>query len=768
MRFPYDTPPDSSKMSRDEIRAYNARVASWVYNDEHRADRNMKTRARMAKLRAAEADLLPEERETRREARRASARKYRENNRDNLAHRERKRRSKQRKTPEYQEKYTTFASYWKISFLRFSRDRLRLLREKRREDKQRGSSSAELPLSGQSGNSSAAPPPADLFSSLNQRRRPMAMPLTPLADLASPPPEFIPCEIPNYLGSNWRNHAQFSGWGNRTYWVLLLGSKQGVYSLKVTCLGAIEGTYKASEAMEGFQRWEHVLPAWAKHCFHRHGRCATHTFACSDNACPEHPRPAGATTAEVIRVKREPGVAASAPAALRERTIKRDPDAGSAMKRGSPPPRIKEDPSAPARKVESPAPKARSPPLSIVVREKKPVRSGPRRAPPPTYTPTPVPETDSDTEMPTGGVPLYDPDSSDDNMDGGGALGTSPASSPTPGARGGEDVAKRVRRLEEIKQAYVPRQRKSQAVRSPLFTPGVSAGSSVSTPPASSPSVSTPPATSAAVGGAKGGNGRDESASTARAGPSAAVRGTKGGKRREESASTARAGPSRLAQPSWDDPFYVVGGTIHHSSQKAFDDVVNGPVKVVMGWDAATRAAREAVGAHAEGKSASALTRKIISYLLPIPQCEMRRAQNKKYYASTLPIPGPEEIVTTPPFSRRLRARMLTTRGEWRKGDELLENFLERYDRERGERKQRASLKEAAKAAEARMLARKKTRYLRRLILLERLQEVRALVEAGTEHSTDPHDWSCATSDSEKRSRRKAMGGEWREFARSY
>ncbi|KAJ7503448.1 hypothetical protein B0H11DRAFT_2222731 [Mycena galericulata] len=147
MRFPYDTPPDSSHMSKDDIRAYNARVASWVYNDEHRADRNQKTRARMAKLRAAEATLPLEERETRREARRASARKYRENNRDNLARRERKRHHKERNTPQHQEK-------------------LRLLREKRREEKQRKLGAAELPFSGQSASSSTVSLETDLLSSL--------------------------------------------------------------------------------------------------------------------------------------------------------------------------------------------------------------------------------------------------------------------------------------------------------------------------------------------------------------------------------------------------------------------------------------------------------------------------------------------------------------------------------------------------------------------------------------------------------------------------
>ncbi|KAJ7458377.1 hypothetical protein B0H11DRAFT_2243075 [Mycena galericulata] len=49
MRSPYDTPPDASKMTREQIRAYNTRVAAWVYNDKNREERNEKNRLRMAR-----------------------------------------------------------------------------------------------------------------------------------------------------------------------------------------------------------------------------------------------------------------------------------------------------------------------------------------------------------------------------------------------------------------------------------------------------------------------------------------------------------------------------------------------------------------------------------------------------------------------------------------------------------------------------------------------------------------------------------------------
>ncbi|KAJ7430013.1 hypothetical protein B0H11DRAFT_1943837 [Mycena galericulata] len=511
-KFPYDTPPDATRMSADEIRAHNARVASWVYNAENRQVRNEKTRMRMAKwvtctlaqkgrssrLRAAEAERPAEEREARRQARLAASRKYRASNRDVLARRERKRRRNERKKPDYPEK-------------------LRLLREKRRE-KNGATGEVTPPSSG----------PSDSPTMLT-----------------SPPPGFIPCEIPSYLGSNWRDHVEFSGWGNRTYWLLLLGAKQGVYSLKVTCIAAIEDGYEASQVIEGFQRWEQVLPAWAKHCYHRHRKCAQHTEACAEGPCPEHPRQAPAAKLDVIRPKRERSVrGSSTPAATQERggKVKRDPDAGAGIKSGSPAPKIK--------KAESPAPAS--------ITRAKPVRA--QRAPPPTYTPTPVPETDSESEMPAGSVPLYDPDSSDDD------IRTVPLS-PTPGARGyAPREPQRVRQLEEIKRDYMPRQKRSQAS---LTSPAKSTEPAVPAVPA----VSTVPSTS------RGGGARE-------------------GKQREWTlGESASAGPSRMtpASLSWDDPFYVAGGTIHHSSKKAFEDVGSGPVRVVMGWEAATRAARDAV-----------------------------------------------------------------------------------------------------------------------------------------------------------------------------
>ncbi|KAJ7440832.1 hypothetical protein B0H11DRAFT_1933461 [Mycena galericulata] len=109
MPFPFDPTPDASKMTKDEIKAYNARVASWVYNDKNRDTRNEKKRLRMA------------------------------SNREVLVRRERKRRIKERRQPEYPEK-------------------LRQRREKRRKPtRQVASESEKLP------NLNVSPPPVDLY-----------------------------------------------------------------------------------------------------------------------------------------------------------------------------------------------------------------------------------------------------------------------------------------------------------------------------------------------------------------------------------------------------------------------------------------------------------------------------------------------------------------------------------------------------------------------------------------------------------------------------
>ncbi|KAJ7507422.1 hypothetical protein B0H11DRAFT_2218272 [Mycena galericulata] len=129
------------------------------------------------------------------------------------------------------------------------------------------------------------------------------------------------------------------------------------------------------------------------------------------------------------------------------------------------------------------------------------------------------------------------------------------------------------------------------------------------------------------------------------------------------------------------------------------------------------------------------------------------------YHASTLPIPSPDEIVTNPPLSKQLWAQMLAERGDWRKGDESLERFVHQCRCERRERRKRARLKKVAAVAEAARLAQKKRKYLRRVILLERLQEVRTQVDAWTEGSLGHTDSLWSTSDVEDE--REAAAGRY-------
>ncbi|KAJ7780677.1 hypothetical protein DFH07DRAFT_765195 [Mycena maculata] len=90
-------------LTNTEILDANARVTSWVYNDKHCQARNVKTRERMARLRAAEALLSAEEREDRRQKRLQAGRRYQEANRAQIADAEKKRRKQAAKDPAHQE-----------------------------------------------------------------------------------------------------------------------------------------------------------------------------------------------------------------------------------------------------------------------------------------------------------------------------------------------------------------------------------------------------------------------------------------------------------------------------------------------------------------------------------------------------------------------------------------------------------------------------------------------------------------------------------------
>ncbi|KAJ7797689.1 hypothetical protein B0H13DRAFT_2392046 [Mycena leptocephala] len=427
--------------------------------------------------------------------------------------------------------------------------------------------------------------------------------LTPLQNLAAPPEDFSPCTIPLHLGVNFTNHVEFSGKGNKRYWVLHLGHGQGVYTLKVECVAAAGRYAKVPEAYEPLDRWQLVVSHWAKHCFHRHGKCASHRNACTDGQCPTHP---AAEYPGEVRVPRRMKVELDGKGSIkteRDVSVKVECDAKVKLERGV-------LPLAAARSAARPRPESLSRATSTSIclppsREATPLVGPPskrnlalraRRAaqkeeqtgrpPPPRYTP--IEETESEGE---GGhrQPLFDPDSSEEERSAP-PLRTStlrpttaaeqerpapaPVSatppSPTPSSR-----PMRMRRIEDIAASYKPHPR-AIAVPPPSSA-GVSSVSSLSMS-----SLSTSPATSPAI-------------STSTWAKQRGVAGTAAGAGDEKGASVSMRD---VEDPGahLDDPFFVASsGVIHHSSSRAFEDVSSGPVWVVMGWEEATRVALEVV-----------------------------------------------------------------------------------------------------------------------------------------------------------------------------
>ncbi|KAJ7603382.1 hypothetical protein DFH06DRAFT_1151912 [Mycena polygramma] len=301
---------------------------------------------------------------------------------------------------------------------------------------------------------------------------------TAISRLAAPPAGFEPCEIPKYLGANFKDHLTFSRVRNKTYWILFSGPNQELTrARRVTCLAAKEAADNEEDVIGALETWEEVLRAWAAHCFHRHGKCAIHTQACVSGRCAAHAPSARAGTSTTIKV-------------------------------------------VPKRTIE--------------------------RAAPPSYTP--IPETDSDSDgLPAGSAPLFDPDS--------------PESAP-PARLPSYDPDAPVHNP----SALTP----SRLSRSP---------SRAATPARISHSYSTGPGPSRSQSGALG------ASSVARGVSSISrVRGVAGG------------GQGSTSTASVDDAFYVdARGAIHHSSADAFKQVGAGPVQVVLGWEAATKYARELV-----------------------------------------------------------------------------------------------------------------------------------------------------------------------------
>ncbi|KAJ6492729.1 hypothetical protein C8R47DRAFT_1070281 [Mycena vitilis] len=186
-------------------------------------------------------------------------------------------------------------------------------------------------------------------------------------DSLDPPPlNFDPCDIPEYFGPNFSDHVDFSKKRNKFYWVLFLTSSQdkpGSLELmrnRATCMAAKGRLLDASEVVAFVQTWEEVVAVWAKHCYHRHGKCSRHpdrcvSGDCASGECRAHPPQA------LIVVKRE---------------AKIEPTNVSLKRTSS----------------------------ASAVKPSTPMRSS-RRGPPPSYSP--VPETEVGSESRGKTLPLY-------------------------------------------------------------------------------------------------------------------------------------------------------------------------------------------------------------------------------------------------------------------------------------------------------------------------------------------------------------------------
>ncbi|KAJ7023316.1 hypothetical protein C8F04DRAFT_1271519 [Mycena alexandri] len=348
-----------------------------------------------------------------------------------------------------------------------------------------------------------------------------------------PPADFRPCTIPDHLGENFTNHIDFTRLGNKRYWVLFWPkTAAGMYSLKTDVVAAAQEAGAAAArrgVLESYTGWGQVWAAWAQHCWVRHTRCSTHNNACCDGQCPEHPHP---TNPEAITV-------------ATHRSIKQE--AGG---HGVPPKRIKtEAPSSSAGK------------------------RGARRRRTAAL---------SDDEDNTPKAPLYDPDTPPErNRRRRGEADEVTAALPSPTAvRGtGPAAGAGVRRIEDIRAAYIPPQ----------------GSSSVSAVPSSSASAVPSSATPSSVSSLSA-----STAAPSTMGGSAAVAGLDSAQD-ASSMDGVDGGALRVALRT--DTFYVgAQGKICHSREEALDVVSNGPVQVVIGWDAATALAVELVRERAARK----------------------------------------------------------------------------------------------------------------------------------------------------------------------
>ncbi|KAJ7036059.1 hypothetical protein C8F04DRAFT_1181831 [Mycena alexandri] len=388
-----------------------------------------------------------------------------------------------------------------------------------------------------------------------------------IAALGPPPPDFIPCRLYEIFGANFTNHAEFSRQGNKTYWVLFSWAREAVYTLKPDCLAGKELEDDERDVVASIAEWAEVLRVWAAFCYHKHAKCEHHAHACGRSTCPGHPRP-----------EKPP-----APSTRRDPRVKVEVkvEVGLGVKRERVTPKLERT---------TPRLETRSTPATKTSKRRAPV----------SYTPVPQSPSNDDSDddiVEPGGVPLWAPDTPPPPP----ARPLVPVQEELPVASVGSKRG--VSAVEDVDDATHARSRHAAPSRAPS-TSATSAPTSTTLSSTSSLSASTTEAPDTAAKGKARAISTVLSASSisraAYAGQSPAPAVLSRLSRAGGSAASCPASP-RIGTPSTvastsrlvrrNDPFFVsAAGLIRDTSAAAFADIREGPVKVVVGWEAATRA----------------------------------------------------------------------------------------------------------------------------------------------------------------------------------
>ncbi|KAJ7021082.1 hypothetical protein C8F04DRAFT_1195839 [Mycena alexandri] len=412
-----------------------------------------------------------------------------------------------------------------------------------------------------------------------------------IAALAAPPANFVPCRLHEAFSGNFKNHGDFSRQGNKTYWVVFSWAREAVFTLKADCLAGKEPEDDERDVVGSFAEWADVVRVWAAFCYHHHGKCERHPRSCARSMCPAHPRPYDPPA--------EPG--------RRDPRVKLEVkvEVGVGVKRERATPRLE-------------TPKHRRAETSM------------RRAPV-SHTPvlqSPSDGYDSDVVEP-GGVPLWAPD--------------------TPPAVADVAVASAGRKREAsgvVDEDHAARSRSRHAGTTDSSRAQSTAATS---PPTTTLSSASSLSASTVETAAPAGKGKERAiyplastSSISRAAPArsstshaavparpttshAAVPAIPRAASPRTVASTSNASTSRVVRLN--DPFFVsAAGMIRITSEAAFADIGEGPVKVVVGWEAATKYAVEL--AEKEAARAEPSLRRFLR--LPVcPSCKMPNVKSR-------------------------------------------------------------------------------------------------------------------------------------------